>query len=151
MTKPLRSFQIRHVDAGSCNGCEQELTALTGPDYDIQQYGLDVVASPRHADGLLVTGPIVDTMARPVERVYAAMATPKFRMAFGDCAAGRGLFQACYTSHGGLAHPDVVVPGCPPDPGTAIALIREWLEAEASGPPPERTGRAGAAQAPLWP
>ncbi len=124
----VRSLQLRHVDAGSCNGCEQELTALTGRDYDIQQYGLEFVASPRHADALLVTGPVVDTMARPLARVFDAMPSPKFRIAFGDCAAGDGVFRSCYASHGGLPAPDVVVPGCPPTPEAVIRRIRAWLE-----------------------
>lgn len=131
MAKTQRSLQIRHVDGGSCNGCEQELTALTGPDYDLQQYGLDIVASPRHADALLVTGPVTDTMATAVEHVWDAVAAPKLRIAFGDCAAGCGVFQRAYASHGGLDHPDLVIPGCPPDPKAVIQVLRQWLKANA--------------------
>jgi len=128
-SRGVRSLQFRHVDAGSCNGCEQELTALTGPDYDIQQYGLEFVASPRHADALLVTGPVVDSMVRPVARVFQAMGSPKFRIAFGDCAAGGGVFATCYATHGGLSQPDLVIPGCPPTPEAAVRQIRAWLAA----------------------
>ncbi len=127
MAKTIRSLQIRHVDAGSCNGCEQELTALTGPDYDIQQYGLDIVASPRHADVLLVTGPVTDTMARSVERVWDAIPPPRIRMSFGDCAIGCGVFQHAYASHGGLTDSDIAVPGCPPVPDQTLNIIRGWL------------------------
>ena len=80
MAKRIRTLQVRHVDAGSCNGCEQEITALTGRDYDIQRIGLDIVASPRHADALLVTGPVVDTMFRSVERVWEAIPAAKIRL-----------------------------------------------------------------------
>ncbi len=118
---------MRHVDAGSCNGCEQELTALTGKDYDIQHYGVDFVASPRHADAMLVTGPVTDTMVGAVERVYEAIMPPKFRIAFGDCAAGCGVFQNTYASHGGLRNPDLTILGCPPDPAQALARLREWM------------------------
>ncbi len=127
MAKAIRSLQIRHVDAGSCNGCEQELTALTGPDYDIQHYGLDIVASPRHADSLLVTGPVTDTMALPLERVWEAIPKPRLRIAFGDCAIGCGVFQQAYASNGGLLNPDIEIPGCPPEPGTALRILRDWM------------------------
>ncbi|TAN30357.1 MAG: oxidoreductase [Actinomycetota bacterium] len=127
MSKPVRSLQIRHVDAGSCNGCEQELTALTGRDYDMQRYGLDIVASPRHADAMLVTGPVTDTMARSVERVWQAISVPKIRIAFGDCAAGCGFSQDSYASHGGLNDPDLTIAGCPPEPGKALSLLRAWM------------------------
>ena len=135
MSKPVNSLQIRHVGAGSCNGCEQELTALTSRDYDMQRYGLDIVASPRHADAMLVTGPVTDTMARPVERVWEAVPDPKIRIAFGDCALGCGVFQHSYASHGGLADPDLTIPGCPPEPGNALSLLRNWMAAHRSQGP----------------
>lgn len=120
----IRSLQIRHVDAGSCNGCEQELTAMTGPAYDMQRDGLDIAASPRHADALLVTGPVTDTMAGSVDKVWEAMPKPKIRIAFGDCALGTGVFESAYASHGGLKDPDVVIPGCPPRPDAALEILR---------------------------
>jgi Ni,Fe-hydrogenase III small subunit len=122
-----RVLQIRHVDAGSCNGCEQELTACTGPAYDWQHLGLDLVASPRHADALLVTGPMSDTMARPLNHVYSAIPQPKIVIAFGDCAAGCGVFQHAYGVRGGLDTADLTIPGCPPEPVQAIKALRTWM------------------------
>ncbi len=133
MSKSIKALQIRHVDAGSCNGCEQELTALTSRDYDMQRYGLDIVASPRHADALLVTGPVTDTMAPPLEKVWEAIAAPKARIAFGDCAMGCGIFQRSYTSHGGLADSDLEIPGCPPEPGPALSVLRDWMDSHSRG------------------
>ena len=129
-----RSLQIRHVDAGSCNGCEQELTALTSPSYDLQQFGWDLVASPRHADALLVTGPVSDTMVRAVERVWDAVPAPKLRIAFGDCAAGCGVFQQAYATHGGLRQADIVIRGCPPEPGAALKAIRDAIQSASFQP-----------------
>ena len=127
--RKTRSLQIRHVDAGSCNGCEQELTALTSRAYDIQQFGLDIVASPRHADVLLMTGPLTDTMLAPVTKVWEAISRPKIRIAFGDCAAGCGMFQAAYASHGGLKEADAVILGCPPEPDAALQILLHWIQA----------------------
>ncbi len=134
MSHIRHSLQIRHVDAGSCNGCEQELTALTSAAYDFQRVGLDWVASPRHADALLLTGPVSDPMARPVERVWAAIPAPKWRIAFGDCAAGCGVFQAAYGIHGGLPEADLVIRGCPPEPGAALQQLRDAMQAMAPHP-----------------
>ncbi len=139
MAKSLRSLTIRHVDAGSCNGCEQELTALTGRDYDLQHWGLDLVASPRHADAMVVTGPVVDTMATPVARVWEAIPRPKVRIAFGDCALGCGVFQHAYASHGGLDQATIRIPGCPPEPGAALQAIRHWTTQQHSPQEPEST------------
>lgn len=120
MRNQRRSLQMRHVDAGSCNACEQELSALLGNAYDIQQFGLDFVASPRHADVLVVTGPVVDTMKPALAKVWEAMSRPKWSVAIGDCAAGCGVWQSAYASHGGLdvglESPDLVIQGCPPSP-----------------------------------
>ncbi|POB11324.1 NADH-quinone oxidoreductase subunit B family protein [Sulfobacillus sp. hq2] len=119
-----RSLQCRHVDAGSCNGCEQELNALTGSFYDMQHVGLDIVASPRHADALIVTGPVSDTMMTPLRAVWAALPRPKRLVALGDCAAGYGVFQGAYATRGGvegsMRPPDVVIRGCPPTPAEIL-------------------------------
>ncbi len=123
-----RTLQIRHVDAGSCNGCEQELTALTSSAYDWQQFGIDIVASPRHADALLVTGPVSDTMVRSVAQVFTAIASPKIRIAFGDCAAGCGVFGSAYAVSGQLPQPDLVIRGCPPEPEKSLAELRQWMQ-----------------------
>ncbi len=115
-----KSFQLRHVDAGSCNACEQELTALLSKELDMQRYGIDMVASPRHADGLVVTGPVTDTMKTALEKVWESVPRPRKLIALGDCAVGCGVFQAAYASHGGvgaaLETPDLEIRGCPPDP-----------------------------------
>lgn len=124
-----KSLQLRHVDAGSCNACEQELAALLGGTYDIQQYGIDFVASPRHADALLVTGPVSDTMKQPLKKVWEAVPRPRRLIAVGDCAAGCGVCQSMYASHGsvesGLEPPDVVIKGCPPDPTHILKQLRK--------------------------
>ncbi len=128
MHRQAKSLQLRHLDAGSCNGCEQELTALTSRYYDMQQFGLDLVASPRHADALVVTGPVTDTMKEPLRKTWNAVPRPKRLVAFGDCAAGCGVFQEAYASHGGVAAafeaPDLVIPGCPPQPADVLKQIR---------------------------
>lgn len=123
-----RSLQLRHVDAGSCNACEQELGALLGAAYDMQQYGIDIVASPRHADALVVTGPVTDTMKEVVAKVWEAVPRPRRVVAVGDCAAGCGVFQQAYASHGGvsggLSTPDLVILGCPPNPQVILEHLR---------------------------
>ena len=126
MGKPIKALQLRHVDAGSCNGCEQELTALGNRFYDMQHVGIDVVASPRHADGLIVTGPVTDTMKRPLTQDWDAVPEPKWLIALGDCAAGCGVFHDAYACHGGVAGirtPDLVIPGCPPKPQDILQQI----------------------------
>ncbi len=133
MSKSIRALQIRHVDAGSCNGCEQELTALTSGYYDIQRHGIDLVASPRHADALLVTGPVTDTMALAVKKVWEAIPSPKLRIAFGACALGCGVFQNGYASEGGVKEADLEIPGCPPEPERALAILRDWMRTHRSG------------------
>lgn len=138
MKKTNKSLQFRHLDAGSCNGCEQELNALTSGFYDIQQQGVDIVASPRHADALVVTGPVTDTMLRPLRKVWEAVPGPKRLIALGDCAAGCGVFQAAYASHkgvvGALQEPDVVVWGCPPNPQDIFDQLLHIMAAEDPGP-----------------
>ncbi len=127
--KSIQVLQLRHVDAGSCNGCEQELTALGNRFYDMQHSGIDVVASPRHADGLVVTGPVTDTMKRPLMQDWDAVPEPKWLIALGDCAAGCGVFQGAYACYSGVASvrpPDLVIMGCPPLPQDILRQITVW-------------------------
>jgi Ni,Fe-hydrogenase III small subunit len=122
-----RSLSIREVDAGSCNGCELEIHALNNAFYDLERFGLKFVASPRHADVLLVTGPVTKNMREALERTYNATPNPKWVVAVGDCAADGGIFAGSYAVVGGV---DKVVPvdlhigGCPPDP---VALLKGLL------------------------
>jgi Ni,Fe-hydrogenase III small subunit len=125
------SLALRHVDAGSCNGCEHELTATTAPDYDMQRFGLDLVASPRHADALLVTGAITTRMAGPLQDAFAAMPEPRLVVALGDCALGRGVLADPAELAGPLDEllpVDLRIPGCPPTPGTIAAAIVSLIE-----------------------
>ena len=124
-----RSLAIRQVDAGSCNGCELEITGLTGPHYDLERFGIHFVASPRHADCLLVTGPVTRNMAEALRRTWQATPDPKFVVAVGDCGRDGGLFRGSYAVVGGVADVipvDAVIPGCPPSPA---ALLGGLLEA----------------------
>jgi Ni,Fe-hydrogenase III small subunit len=117
-----RALCIRQVDAGSCNGCELEIQALGNPFYDLERFGLHFVASPRHADVLMVTGPVTKNMREALERTWAATPDPKWVVAVGDCAVGGGCFAGSYAVTGGVAAVlpvDLHIPGCPPDP-TAI-------------------------------
>lgn len=114
-----RALAIRHVDAGSCNGCEVEIVGLTGPTYDMERFGLHVVASPRHADLLLVTGPVTRNMAVPLRKTYDATPDPKLVVAVGDCARTCGVFAGGYGVAGRVEDfipVDVYVDGCPPEP-----------------------------------
>jgi Ni,Fe-hydrogenase III small subunit len=130
------SLALRHVDAGSCNGCEHELTATANPFYDLQRHGLNIVASPRHADVLLVTGAVTTRMAAPLLAAYHAMPEPRLVAALGDCALGCGV----------LAHPDELaepldtilpvdlrIPGCPPWPAQIAAALTDALERRRRG------------------
>jgi Ni,Fe-hydrogenase III small subunit len=124
-----RSLHIRQVDAGSCNGCELEITGLTGPHYDLERFGLHFVASPRHADCLLVTGPVTRNMAEALRRTWAATPDPKLVIAAGDCARDGGIFAGSYAVVGGVGAVvpvDAIIPGCPPSPR---ALLRGLLAA----------------------
>jgi len=114
-----RSLAIREVDAGSCNGCELEIHALNNAFYDLERFGLRFVASPRHADVLLVTGPVTRNMRQALERTYNATPDPKWVVAVGDCAANGGLFAGSYAVAGGVnavVPVDLHIPGCPPSP-----------------------------------
>ncbi len=125
------SLALRHVDAGSCNGCEHELTATAGPAYDLQRFGLNVVASPRHADVLLVTGAVTARMAAPLLAAYEAMPEPRLVAALGDCAMGCGILA----DPGELAGPldaivpvDLQIPGCPPAPAQIADALTGALD-----------------------
>jgi Ni,Fe-hydrogenase III small subunit len=121
------SVQLRHVDAGSCNGCEIEISAAFGPVYDAERYGLRLVASPRHADALLVTGPVTRNMADPLRRTYEATPGPRRVVAVGDCAINCGVFAGGYGVEGPVSDVvpvDVAVPGCPPEPAAIVAALR---------------------------
>jgi Ni,Fe-hydrogenase III small subunit len=122
-----RSLAIREVDAGSCNGCELEIHALGNVFYDLERFGLRFVASPRHADVLLVTGPVTLNMREALERTYAATPAPKWVVAVGDCAAGCGVFEGSYACVGAVSRVvpvDLVIRGCPPTP---LELLRGLL------------------------
>lgn len=113
------ALTIRHVDAGSCNGCELEINALGNPYYNLEGLGIKFVASPRHADLLLVTGPVSRNMEVALKRTYDATPTPKLVMATGDCGCTGGIFGESYASRGRVSNVipvDVAVPGCPPTP-----------------------------------
>src|SRR5262244_2086651 len=114
-----RSLSIREVDAGSCNGCELEIHALNNAFYDLERFGLRFVASPRHADVLMVTGPVTRNMREGLERTWRATPDPKWVVAVGDCAAGCGVFAnspACIGSVSQVVPVDLVIQGCPPTP-----------------------------------
>lgn len=114
-----RALVIRHVDAGSCNGCELEIHALANPYYNLEAIGIRFTASPRHADLLLVTGPVAKNMEVALKRAYDATPSPKLVVAVGDCGCSGGLFGESYASCGRIANVipvDVAVPGCPPTP-----------------------------------
>ena len=124
-----RALTIREVDAGSCNGCELEINALDNPYYNLEGLGIRFVASPRHADLLLVTGPVSRHMELALQRTYEATPAPKLVVAVGDCGSGCGIFGAGYATCGGVANVlpvDAVVPGCPPAP---VEILRGILTA----------------------
>jgi len=121
------SVQVRHVDAGSCNGCEVEIGSAFGPIYDAERYGARLVASPRHADALLVTGPVTRNMERALRRTYEAVPAPKVVVAVGDCARNCGVFAGAYGVAGAVADVvpvDLDVPGCPPRPEAIVEALR---------------------------
>lgn len=126
-----RSLAIRQVDAGSCNGCELEIHALNNAFYDLERLGLHFVASPRHADVLMVTGPVTKNMREALERTYHATPDPKWVMALGRCAIDGGVFSGSYAVVGGVADVipvDVHVRGCPPSPTDILRGLVALLE-----------------------
>ena len=129
-----RSLSIREVDAGSCNGCELEIHALNNSFYDLERFGLRFVASPRHADVLMVTGPVSKNMREALERTYAATPDPKWVIAVGDCAVDGGIFAGSYAVLGGVAGVvpvDLHIRGCPPRPTQLLQGLLALLEASA--------------------
>ena len=122
-----RALGIREVDAGSCNGCEVEIVNLSNPVYDAERFGARLVASPRHADALLVTGVVTRNMAQPLRNTLAATPAPKVVIACGDCALNRGVFADAYGVVGAVGEVvgvDVEIPGCPPTPTQIVAALR---------------------------
>lgn len=138
-----RSLHVRHLDAGSCNGCEWELAALLNPYHDVQRLGIDFVASPRHADLLLVTGIMTRNLEDAALRTYQAMPEPRLVVAVGACAISGGVFAGTYAGRDGIAEVlpvDVFVPGCPPRPE---ALIHGLLVAVGRMDPARSTSGTG--------
>ncbi len=133
-----RSLSIREVDAGSCNGCELEIHALNNSFYDVERFGIRFVASPRHADVLLVTGPVTLNMREALERTYQATPAPKWVVAVGDCAADGGMFAGSYACVGGVSAVvpvDLHIRGCPPSPLALLKGLLALLESAAVLPP----------------
>lgn len=130
-----RALAIREVDAGSCNGCEVEITGLASPVYDMERFGMHFVASPRHADMLLVTGPVTRNMEAPLRKTYEATPDPKFVVAVGDCADDCGVFKGAYGVVGPVQDVipvDVIVRGCPPEPQDILGGILRALDGVAA-------------------
>lgn len=130
-----RSLSIRAVDAGSCNGCELEIHALGNAFYDLERFGLRFVASPRHADVLMVTGPVTKNMREALERTWHAMPAPKWAVAIGDCAIDGGCFAGSYAVEGGLSAVlpvDLHIRGCPPSPTELLKGLLALLDRAAA-------------------
>lgn len=138
-----RALTIREIDAGSCNGCELEIHALNNPYYNIEGLGIKFVASPRHADMLLVTGPVSRNMETALRRTFEATPDPKLVVAVGECACNGGIFGENYASCGQVSNVipvDVVVPGCPPEPAEILRGILKAVKGYRS-PPEEHSDR----------
>jgi Ni,Fe-hydrogenase III small subunit len=132
-----RSLAIRHVDAGSCNGCELEIHALNNAFYDLERFGFRFVASPRHADVLLVTGPIALNMSEALKRTYDATPAPKWVVASGACAQDGGVFAGSYAIAGGASDVipvDLVIPGCPPSPAALLKGLLALMKGSKNPP-----------------
>src|ERR1700733_3098499 len=130
-----RSLALREADAGSCNGCELEIHALNNAFYDLERFGVRFVASPRHADVLLVTGPVTRNMRQALERTYAATPDPKWVVALGDCAFDGGIFSGSYAVTGGVSQVvpvDLHIRGCPPSPVQILRGLLALLETQTS-------------------
>jgi len=133
-----RALAIRHVDAGSCNGCELEIHALNNPYYNLEGLGMKFVASPRHADLLLVTGPVSRNMEEALRRTYEAIPEPKLVVAVGDCGCTGGVFGESYASRGRISNVlpvDVAVPGCPPQPAAILQAILSAVRSDRRSSP----------------
>jgi len=157
-----RSLHVRQVDAGSCNGCELEITATMNPIFDLERFGIHLVASPRHADVLLVTGPVTRNMEIALRRTYEATPEPRVVVAVGACGCSGGIFgEGTYASIGGVDHVvpvDVYVPGCPPRPQAilngllvAMGIRRARARPDAAGTAPEPAEAPASARRPLAP
>jgi len=121
------SLQLRHVDAGSCNGCELEIASIFSPEYDAERFGIRLEASPRHCDGLLVTGPVTRNMVDPLRKAHQAVPEPGVVVALGDCARDCGVFRGGYGVEGAVGDVlpvDLEIPGCPPDPAVIVRALR---------------------------
>jgi membrane-bound hydrogenase subunit mbhJ len=135
--KPFRSsLAFRAVDTGSCNACEMEMNALANPVYDIERFGIHIAASPRHADALIVTGPVTVNMEHALKDVYEQTPDPKIVIALGDCAINCGVFKGSYAVTGPVERHipvDVRIPGCPPRPITILNALQELRKGTGSG------------------
>jgi len=134
-----RSLSIREVDAGSCNGCELEIHALNNAFYDVERFGLRFVASPRHADVLMVTGPVTENMSAALQRTYDATPDPKWVVAIGDCGRDGGCFAGSYAVVGGVSAVvpvDLHIPGCPPTPAAMLKGLLALLARVENGSVP---------------
>ena len=130
-----RSLTIREVDTGSCNACEMEMNALANPVYDVERFGVHIAASPRHADALVVTGPVTVNMERALKDVYKATADPKIVIALGDCAVNCGMFKGSYAVTGPVDRHipvDVRISGCPPRPEEILAVLAKLRQDESA-------------------
>lgn len=126
-----KSLKLRQISAGGCNGCELELNALSNVNFDMGRYGVEFVASPRHADGVVITGPITQNMAKAIEICYEAVPNPKIIIVFGACAISGGIFQNSKEIQRKFVEEnkiDLFIPGCPPHPLTFINGLLDWLE-----------------------
>lgn len=133
-----RSLAIREIDAGSCNGCELEITALTNPAYDLDRLGFSFVASPKHADLLMVTGPVTLAMKTALERAYDVTPEPKWVVAVGDCACNGGVFAASPACVGAVSlviPVDLHLPGCPPRPSALLSGLLALMETASNSLP----------------